>query len=66
MVHFMEQKYNDEIKKLELESRLMAQTHSKLVCMTDILKLKNRIEVNEQTIRDLEKAIEVTKKQMLE
>ena len=60
----METKYKKEIEKLELEGRLMAQEHSKITCITDILKLKNRIEINEQTIKDLEKAIDITKNEI--
>lgn len=60
----METKYDKDIKKLEKESVLIAQSHSKMVCQTDILKLKKRICENEQTIAQLDVEMEKTKQEI--
>lgn len=60
----METPFDNDIKKLELESILMAQKHSQMVCKTDILKLKKRIQENEVTITQLDKEIIKTQSQI--
>ena len=61
---YMAKKYSEEIKKLELQARLMAQSNSRFQISAEVLKLKDRISEAEDTLAGLEIAIAETEKQL--
>lgn len=64
VVEYMATKFDNEIALLEREAVLLAQNHSRLVCLGDIAKAKRRIEELEATVAKLDGEIVKSKAEL--